>query len=167
MPSTKKSISSEKKKDVKLVKPEGVVKKNKTQTNSVIKKHKKKNFTSYSSFIYKVLKQVHSDAAISTKAMEIMNSFVQDVMEQIATEAGRLSKINKKSTLGSREIHTACRLVLPGEIAKHAISEGTKATEKYFITQKSTSSSPNKKASKSSSEKKLSKSSPSENKSSK
>ena len=31
----------------------------------------------------------------------------------------------------SREIQTAVRLVLPGELAKHAVSEGTKAVTKF------------------------------------
>ena len=34
-------------------------------------------------------------------------------------------------TLSSREIQTAVRLMLPGELAKHAMSEGTKAVAKY------------------------------------
>ena len=42
-----------------------------------------------------------------------------------------LAKINKKSTISSREIQTAVRLILPGELAKHAVSEGTKAVTKY------------------------------------
>ena len=43
-------------------------------------------------------------------------------------EAVRLARYNKKSTLTSREIQTAVRLLLPGELAKHAVSEGTKAS---------------------------------------
>jgi histone H2B len=39
--------------------------------------------------------------------------------------------VNKKPTLTSREIQTAVRLVLPGELAKHAVSEGTKAVTKF------------------------------------
>ena len=31
----------------------------------------------------------------------------------------------------SREVQTATRLLLPGELAKHAVSEGTKAVTKY------------------------------------
>ena len=31
----------------------------------------------------------------------------------------------------SREIQTAVRLILPGELAKHAVSEGTKAVTKF------------------------------------
>jgi len=86
---------------------------------------------SYSSYIYKVLKQVHPDTGISKKAMLIMNSFINDIFERIASEAGRLVRYNKKSTLSSREIQTAIRLLLPGELAKHAVSEGTKAVTKY------------------------------------
>ena len=68
---------------------------------------------------------------ISSKAMGIMNSFVNDIFERIATESSRLAHYNKKSTISSREIQTAIRLLLPGELAKHAVSEGTKAVTKY------------------------------------
>ncbi|XGW34505.1 hypothetical protein V3C99_018426, partial [Haemonchus contortus] len=61
----------------------------------------------------------------------IMNSFVNDVSERIAAEASRLAHHNKRSTISSREIQTAIRLILPGELAKHAVSEGTKAVTKY------------------------------------
>ena len=43
----------------------------------------------------------------------------------------RLGRYNKKNTLSSREVQTAVRLLLPGELAKHAVSEGTKAVTKY------------------------------------
>ena len=94
------------------------------------KKHRKRK-ESYATYIYKVLKQVHPDTGISTKAMGIMNSFVNDIFERIAVEASRLAHYNKKSTISSREIQTAVRLLLPGELAKHAVSEGTKAVTKY------------------------------------
>ncbi len=63
--------------------------------------------------------------------MGIMNSFIQDIFERIATEAARLVKVSKTQTLSSREIQTSVRLILPGELAKHAVSEGTKAVNKY------------------------------------
>ena len=86
---------------------------------------------SYSSYIYKVLKQVHPDTGISKKGMSIMNSFINDTFERIASESGKLAKYSGKKTLSSREIQTAVRLVLPGELAKHAVSEGTKAVTKF------------------------------------
>ncbi len=95
------------------------------------KRRKKANTNSYATYIYKVLKQVHPDTGISKKAMVIMDSFVHDTFEKIAAEGGRLARYNKRATITSREIQTAVRLVLPGELAKHAVSEGTKAVTKY------------------------------------
>jgi histone H2B len=74
---------------------------------------------------------VHPDTGISRRAMSIMNSFVGDTFDRLSGEAVRLSRYNKKKTLTSREIQTAVRLSLPGELAKHAVSEGTKAVTKY------------------------------------
>ena len=91
---------------------------------------------------------MHPDTGVSKKAMVIMDSFVHDIFERIAsgtfvvaafvafphclqTESGRLARYNKRHTISSREIQTAVRLVLPGELAKHAVSEGTKAVTKY------------------------------------
>ncbi|XP_061656921.1 histone H2B 7-like [Syngnathoides biaculeatus] len=95
------------------------------------KKRKRARKQTYAIYVYKVLKQVHPDTGISSKAMSIMNSFVNDIFERIASEASRLAHYNKRSTITSREIQTAVRLLLPGELAKHAVSEGTKAVTKY------------------------------------
>jgi hypothetical protein len=86
--------------------------------------------------------------------MSILNSFVNgmlslilffdfrilisfpDIFERVATEASKLASYNKKSTISSREIQTSVRLILPGELAKHAVSEGTKAVTKYSSSAK-------------------------------
>ena len=95
------------------------------------KKSHKKRTESYSSYIYKVLKQVHPETGISKKGMSIMNSFINDIFGRLAGEAGKLAIYSKKATLSSREIQTSVRLMLPGELAKHAVSEGTKAVTKF------------------------------------
>ncbi|CAL9091998.1 hypothetical protein MUK42_20771 [Musa troglodytarum] len=95
------------------------------------KKKAKKGSETYKIYIFKVLKQVHPDIGISSKAMSIMNSFINDIFEKLAQEASRLARYNKKPTITSREIQTSVRLVLPGELAKHAVSEGTKAVTKF------------------------------------
>ena len=97
-------------------------------------KRKRRRKETYSVYIYKVLKQVHPDTGISSKAMSIMNSFVNDIFERIANESSRLAHLNGRSTISSREIQTGVRLLLPGELAKHAVSEGTKAVTKYTST---------------------------------
>ena len=93
------------------------------------KKKKKKRKESYSIYIYKVLKQVHPDTGISSKAMSIMNSFVNDVFERIAGEAARLGQSLTLVTLvsssgiktghsGKQSHHLAnlsCYIPTPGE----------------------------------------------------
>uniref|UniRef100_A0A8C1JRX1 Core Histone H2A/H2B/H3 domain-containing protein n=1 Tax=Cyprinus carpio TaxID=7962 RepID=A0A8C1JRX1_CYPCA len=74
------------------------------------KKRRKSRKESYAIYVYKVLKQVHPDTGISSKAMGIMNSFVNDIFERIAGEASRLAHYNKRSTITSREIQTAVRV---------------------------------------------------------
>ncbi len=107
-----------------------------TATKSVKKEKKDKKgkrhsrHETFSVYIYKVLKQVHQDTGISKKSMAIMNSFINDVFERIALEASKLVRYNKKHTLSAREVQSAVKLLLPGELAKHAIIEGAKAVNK-------------------------------------
>ena len=114
-------------------------KKSTTEGASKSEKRKTRRKESYATHIYKVLKQVHPDTGISSKSMSIMNSLVNDIFERIAAESSRLAKImceyKQRSSLylTSREIQTAVRLLLPGELAKHAVSEGNKAVTKYMM----------------------------------
>uniref|UniRef100_A0A8R1XRJ3 Histone domain-containing protein n=1 Tax=Onchocerca volvulus TaxID=6282 RepID=A0A8R1XRJ3_ONCVO len=58
------------------------------------KKRKSRRKESYSACIYHVLKQVHPDKGISSKAMSIIKSFVNDIFKRIAAEAGHLETCN-------------------------------------------------------------------------
>ena len=109
----------------------GPAKKGKSTKKAATSSRRKRRTESYSSYIYKVLKQVHPDTGISKQGMAVMNSFMNDVFERLNTEASRLATINGRKTVSSREVQTAVRLVLPGELSKHAVSEGTKAVTKY------------------------------------
>ncbi len=42
-----------------------------------------------------------------------------------------MDSINSTMLDDIKEIQTSVRLLLPGELAKHAVSEGTKAVTKY------------------------------------
>jgi histone H2A len=85
----------------------------------------------WSTYTFKVLKQVHPDTGISQKAMVIMGDSIWFLFKNITKAAEELTMIQGKNTITSREIQTAVRLILPGELAKHAVSEGTKAVTKY------------------------------------
>ena len=95
------------------------------------RERRKKPVQSFKIYMYTVLKQVHPTVAISGRAMDIMNSCILDIFERLTGEAFRLMIHSKKRTLTSWDIECAVKLLLPGELAKHAISEGNKAVRKY------------------------------------
>ena len=111
-----------------------ITKKIRKKNNKSEKTNKKRRTISYHNYIYKVLKQVHKDIGISSKAIDSMNSFVVDLFDRITDEALKLSSYNKTKTITAREIMTSVRLVIPGELGKHGVSEGTKAVLKYRIS---------------------------------
>ncbi|KAL1558189.1 histone H2B [Salvia divinorum] len=85
----------------------------------------------YRTYLFRVMKQVHPEMGMSGKAMTILNNLMVDMFERLAEEAARLQKYTGRRTLSSREIQGAVKLVLPGELGKHAIAEGTKAVTNY------------------------------------
>jgi histone H2B len=128
----KKTAAADKKKtEAKDKKTKKTTKGGEEKGEDTKRRQSKKRHESYSTYIYKVMRQVHQDIGISNKAMAIMNSFINDIFERIAAESANLCRLNGTKTLTSREIQTAVRLILPGELAKHAVSEGTKAVTKY------------------------------------
>ena len=61
-----------------------------------------------------------------------MNDFVVDMLDKLATEAKHDLDINgKEKTMKEWHMNTATKLVLPGELHKHAVSEGTKAIHNF------------------------------------
>ena len=97
-------------------------------TKPVVRRKAKRSFNSY---IFKIMKQVHPETRISKKGITIINNFVEDTFEKLALEASKLCRIHKRATMNSRDVQSAICLVLPGELAKHAVSEGTKAMTKF------------------------------------
>ncbi|XP_030522566.1 histone H2B.2-like [Rhodamnia argentea] len=86
----------------------------------------------YKRYVFRVLKQVHPGLGISSAAMEVLNAYMNDMFERLAAEAARLSNYAGIKTLTSRDIQGAVRLVLPGELGRHAIAEGAKAVMNYM-----------------------------------
>ncbi|GMN39269.1 hypothetical protein TIFTF001_008492 [Ficus carica] len=79
----------------------------------------------------KKLPKDFSAAAAGEKKKKKAKKSVETHKIYIFKEASRLARYNKKPTITSGEIQTAVRLVLSGELAKHAVSEGTKAVTKF------------------------------------
>lgn len=85
----------------------------------------------YNIYIYKVLKQVHPDAGISSGALSTMNEIVKSTIMDITKVANSLALLYNRKTVTSREIQAAVGIVLPGQLAKYGVSKGTYAVTKY------------------------------------
>ncbi len=92
---------------------------------------RKKDFTSFNTYIEKVLKQVHPELGIRGEAMVEMDNFVKALIHKIMDVVNLLTAQSHRQTVSSREVQTAVRMVLPGELARHGVAEGTKAVTKY------------------------------------
>ncbi|EFN53407.1 hypothetical protein CHLNCDRAFT_25860, partial [Chlorella variabilis] len=84
---------------------------------------------SYKRYVHRVLQQVHPGLNISSRAMEVMQSFMVDAFDRVAAEASHLTRHGKHKTLTARE--TAVKLVVPGELGRHAVTEGKKAVARF------------------------------------
>eukprot|EP00450_Noctiluca_scintillans_P039395 CAMPEP_0194481680 /NCGR_PEP_ID=MMETSP0253-20130528/3992_1 /TAXON_ID=2966 /ORGANISM="Noctiluca scintillans" /LENGTH=139 /DNA_ID=CAMNT_0039321181 /DNA_START=79 /DNA_END=498 /DNA_ORIENTATION=- len=99
--------------------------------NETSQRRKRKIPATYSVYLYKVLKQIHPECSMSKRGMDIMNSFMNDIFDRIATDSVSLLRNTKKRTLTSREVEASVRLMLPGELSNHAVHEGRKAVDRY------------------------------------
>ncbi len=95
------------------------------------KKRSNKGSINFRTYIERVLKQVHPDTGSNGEAKGALNAFTNRVCETLVIKAIALAKASFKKTVSCREVQTSIRMCLPGELAKHAVSEGTKAITKY------------------------------------
>lgn len=105
-----------------------------SKNNRYWEKQREKEIYGY--VLFGVLREVHPNVQISCRAMSTMNSMMNDIFDRLAEEAKHLMQCDGRSTLQTRDIETAVRLVFRGELAQHAIIEGKKAIIKYEASRK-------------------------------
>ncbi|XP_078413678.1 histone H2B type 1-L-like [Cetorhinus maximus] len=71
------------------------------------KEWRKSRKQSYSTYVYRMLTQIHPSTRMSSRAMSVMNSFVVDIFDRIASEASHLIHYNEPHTILAREIQSA------------------------------------------------------------
>jgi len=78
-----------------------------------------------------VLKQVHPETGITLEAARVVADAVEDLIARVAASVAAAAAVAGTRDVSSRDVQTAVRLVLPGLLARHAVSEGTKAVTKF------------------------------------
>ncbi|EOD34128.1 hypothetical protein EMIHUDRAFT_71444, partial [Emiliania huxleyi CCMP1516] len=89
----------------------------------------------FAPYAHRVLKQVHPDKGITDEALQVVEDFTLDTLAKVGASASALREGGRQRCecpggLSPRDVQTAVRLVFPGELAKHAVSEGTKAVRR-------------------------------------
>uniref|UniRef100_A0A914Q5R8 Histone H2A/H2B/H3 domain-containing protein n=1 Tax=Panagrolaimus davidi TaxID=227884 RepID=A0A914Q5R8_9BILA len=91
-----------------------VIRKKPKVKKAIKKKPKiKKTKGTFGNYIYRVLQQIHPGAIFHQR------------------QSSKVAQYNKKKTLSEKDIQTSTRLLLPGELSMHAISEAKKAITKF------------------------------------
>ena len=92
----------------------------------------KKRGSSYANYLPKILKHLHGKkVTLSSPAVEVLSLIIGDFENRVANQAIKISNLDEKQTLSSRHVQTAVRLLLPHELAGHALAEGGKAVSRF------------------------------------
>lgn len=105
-----------------------------SSTDNSKRSYKHKKVQTFSSYIYAVLKQFKDDkedASIGKKSMAVMNSFIRDTFERLMKEVINVLRHDKKKLIQTADMRAAVNLLLPSELAKHAIIEGMRAIGRF------------------------------------
>lgn len=88
-------------------------------------KHRKSQVGPYDTYVRKIIQKKNKDVKVSKKSIKVLSSMILDLHHRY--EAVLTSGLLKKKTLNALDMQTATRLLLSGELSKHAVNEGTKA----------------------------------------
>ena len=92
-------------------------------------------------YIEIVLTQVHHGYTILPEALDLINAHLNTFFHRMAREFAALAGAAASITTSGREsvteavVAAAVRLLLPGQLAPHAVSEGVKAVSKFNSSQ--------------------------------
>ena len=83
----------------------------------------------FKSYLFRILKKAEpGEAGISKDAMTILNSILLQVYRKVTFN---VTQLNMGETMTGKDIQTAVKLCIPGELGKHAMQEATTALMKY------------------------------------
>ena len=97
------------------------------------KRRNKAHFDRFDTYIQKVQKQVHPSIGMNGETLRTVDAITKSLGNLLGDKASELARKSGKKTVSAREIQTAVRLFFPGELAKHSVTEGTKAVAKYSM----------------------------------
>lgn len=86
---------------------------------------------SFQTYIFRVVKEVKPELSITKNAMSQLNQIMIHLFELTMEEARNLLVYNKKTTLTSKEIQSAIKMIFPGELQKLGLQYGQQSLLKF------------------------------------
>lgn len=86
---------------------------------------------SFQKYIRQVLLQIAPDMTLSDTSSKMLNSIAYNLLNILSETTIRVTQLKEDKTISARSVQTAVRLKLVGELAKHAVSQGSKAVTNY------------------------------------
>jgi len=101
-----------------------------------VKKRKDhRDVDAFSDQIFRISKGTYPNMGFKRKGMLAFNQIIADLFENIVNEAMLLCQYHSKQTLTSKEIETAVKLILPGELRSRAVEEIKRALAQHKLKQ--------------------------------
>lgn len=93
----------------------------------------------YGLYVRKILDQIYpgenkgdrATMGISGVGLEALNLLILDVQQRLVDQSTKLARYQKKATLGTKHVHAAATLVMPSDLAKHAMKDASRSVSAY------------------------------------
>lgn len=84
----------------------------------------------YGVYTRRIAGQQHPTLSIGSNALSEVNGVIANVISNLTHKSADMAKAARKSTLSSKHVQAAVRVSMPVEMAKYAVSSGTKAVSR-------------------------------------
>lgn len=98
------------------------------------KKSVKKQTINFETYIYRVFKQIAPDLKISKESKEFVNDLLFRFLKDFIPLTVTMVEHHRHTTMSARDVQSAVRVFFVGQLAKHAVSEGSKAVMSFIST---------------------------------
>ena len=87
----------------------------------------------FGSYIHQIMRQIGGkEISIASDGMLLLNGLASDFQGRMITKSNQYAQFDKKTTLKAKHARAAVRAMLKGDLQTHAVSEGTKALDKFL-----------------------------------
>lgn len=92
------------------------------------------NQRSFGTYIYKVLKRVHTDTGMSTPALESLDSSMRILSNKIGEQSRNFAFTENLKTINIREIEGSVKSLLPVSLSDRVVEFANNAVDKFLAT---------------------------------